>query len=58
MVWKSEAFEKFKKFRYEVENKFKNLLRIFDWIEEVNILVKILELSHVNDSLTLDSSRY
>ena len=40
MKHKSEAFERFKKFRHEVEKQKKNPLRFFDLIEEVNILVK------------------
>ena len=40
MKCKSEAFEKFKEFRYEVENKQESPLRFFDQIEEVNTLVE------------------
>ena len=37
---KSEAFEKFKKFRNEEKNKQTNSLRFFNLINEVNTLVK------------------
>ena len=46
--YKFEVFERFKEFRHEVENKFEKFLRFFDWVEEMNTLIAILESSNTN----------
>ena len=39
--YKSEIFEKFKKFRYEIKKQTKKPLRFFDEIEEMYTLMEV-----------------